>query len=378
MKTLVINGVSARRGGGQTNLINLMNYLPEYDCRVIFILNSSNVELFDKYKSEQINTYEAKFASKSIFHRIYWEKFILPKKLKDWDADIYYAPGGTMTVNVPKKCEAITTLQNMLPFDDVERKRFPLFSYLRYKLLLLKFVFLKSYKLSDKVIFISRYSRDIIKQYIPNIENKSTIIPLGISESFLNADEIYNLPNNIKMDNFYLYVSNLDYYKAQKELIYSWKKLIDGGFNGQLVLAGPNVSQYGNEVLDLIKELKLKDDVIYLGSIDYSKLPSLYKMSKALIFASSCECCPNILLEMLSFGKPIFCSNKEPMPEFGEDGVIYFDPYSEISLFDNIKETLNNPNILNTKSIQASILSKKYSQNDTIKKNIEYILDINK
>jgi glycosyltransferase involved in cell wall biosynthesis len=282
-----------------------------------------------------------------------------------------------MLVKVPKNCKAITTLQNMLPFDDIERKRFPFFSYLRHKLLLLRLLFLKSYKLSDKVIFISKYSRDIVKKYIPNIENKSTIIPLGISESFLNTNEIYELPNNIQANNFYLYVSNLDYYKAQKELVYSWKKLIDIGFDGQLVLAGPNVGQYGNEVLELIKKLKLENNIKYLGAVEYNKLPSLYKKAKALLFASSCECCPNILLEKLSFSKPIFCSNIDPMPEFGEDGVIYFDPYSNVSLVNKIQETLNNPAILNRKSEQAYFLSKKYSQNVTIKKNIEYILDIN-
>lgn len=375
MKILIINGISARRGGGQTNLINLMNYLPEYKCKVIFILNSSNVKLFDKYKSDQITTYEAVNASKSILHRIVWEKFILPKKLKEWNADIYYAPGGTMTINVSKNCTAITTLQNMLPFDSTERKRFPFFSYLRHKLLLLRFLFLKSYKMADKVIFISNYSRAIVKGYMPNIEEKSTVIPLGISENFLKSNDKYILPTNIKSDDFYLYVSNLDYYKAQKELVYSWKKLIDNGFSGQLILAGPNISKYGDEVLALIKELKLNDDVVYIGGVDYNKLPSLYKMSKALIFASSCECCPNILLEMLSFGKPIFCSDKQPMPEFGEDVVIYFDPYSELSLYEQIQ---NSNNILEEKATKTIFLSKKYSQDATIKKNIEYILDIHK
>lgn len=376
MKTLVINGISARRGGGQTNLINLMEYLPKYESKVIFILNSSNVSVFDTYKSAQISTFEAKFASKSILHRIYWEKFILPKKLVEWDADIYYAPGGTMTVKVPSKCTAITTLQNMLPFEDIERQRFPLFSYLRYKLLLLRFVFLKSYNLSDKIIFISKYSRNVVKKYIPNIEEKSTIIPLGISESFLTSEDVYVLPPNIQENNFYMYVSNLDYYKAQKELIYSWKKLVDSGYTDQLVLVGPNVGNYGNEVLELIDSLALKQYVIYLGPIDYTKLPSLYKMSKALIFASSCECCPNILLEMMSFGKPLFCSEKQPMPEFAEDGAIYFNPYSDTSLVEKVINTSKDTRII--KSEQACILSKKYSYNETIIKNIEYILDIEK
>jgi len=378
MKILVINGISALRGGGQTNLINFMKYLPLYKCKVIFVLNSKNIVLFSQYTSKQITLYEAKDASKSIFHRVFWEKFILPKKLKEWDADVYYTPGGTMTTKVPKKCIAITPLQNMLPFDDNERKRFPFFSYLRWKLLLLRFVFLKSYKMADKVIFISKYSRDAVKKYLPNIEEKSTVIPLGISDLFIDNQDEYNLPKNLKSNKFYLYVSNLDYYKAQKELIYSWKKLIDDGFKYPLVLVGPNVGKYGDEVILLIKELRLEKQVIYLGEIDYEKLPSLYTSSRALLFASSCECCPNILLEKLASGKMIFCSDRGPMPEFGEDGVVYFDPYSSTSLVSKIKEIENNPKIMDEFSKKSLKLSIKYQYNSTIMKNIEYILDINK
>lgn len=376
MKTLVINGISALRGGGQTNLINLMKHLSEYECKVIFILNSKNLNIFNKYESVKINIYEAKFASKNILFRVFWEKFILPKKLKEWQADIYYTPGGTLTTRVPPGCTGVTTLQNMLPFEDSERKRFPFFSYLRFKLLLLRFVFLKSYKLAEKVIFISKYSRDAVKKYIPEIENKSTIIPLGISDIFINNDEEYELPNGLIKNKFYLYVSNLDYYKAQKELVFTWKKLVDSGFTFPLVLVGPNVGQYGNEVLSLIKTLNLEKNVIYLGHIDYEKLPSLYRTARALVFASSCECCPNILLEKLAARKPIFCSNKNPMPEFGEDGVIYFDPYSASSLVTKIKEIEQNEALMDKISQKAYELSKKYHYNSTITKNIEYILDI--
>lgn len=375
MKILAVNGISALRGGGQTNLINLMKHLPQYDCKVIFILNSKNIVLFSGYKSEQIEIFEAEFASKSILHRIYWEKYILPIKLKEWNADVYYAPGGTMTTTMPQGCRGVTTLQNMLPFEDIERKRFPLFSYLRFKLLLLRFVFLKSYKMADQVIFISEYSRNIVKKHLPNIEKKSTIIPLGISDLFINNNEVYKLPDNLVKNNFYLYVSNLDYYKAQKELIYTWKKLIDDGFKYPLVLVGPNVGKYGNEVLSLIQELKLESYIIYLGIVSYEKLPSLYRAAKALIFASSCECCPNILLEKLASGKTIYCSNKGPMPEFGEDGVLYFDPYSTNSLKDVIVEIENNPELMKKFEKKSLELSKKYRYDSTIMKNIEYILD---
>jgi glycosyltransferase involved in cell wall biosynthesis len=378
MKILVINGISALRGGGQTNLINFMKYLPQYECKVIFILNSKNIDLFSQYASKQIELYEAKDASKSIFHRVFWERFILPKKLKEWDADVYYTPGGTMTTKVPEKCTAITPLQNMLPFEDSERKRFPFFSYLRFKLLLLRFVFLKSYKMSDKVIFISKYSREAVKKYLPNIEEKSTVIPLGISDLFIDNQEKYDLPKELINNEFYLYVSNLDYYKAQKELIYTWKKLVDGGFKYPLVLVGPNVGKYGDEVLELIQELSLDENVIYLGTVVYEKLPSLYNASRALIFASSCECCPNILLEKLASSKMIFCSDKGPMPEFAEDGVVYFDPYDADSLMNKINEIEKNPKIMEEFSEKSLKLSIKYQYHSTIMKNIEYILNIKK
>jgi len=374
MVNVVINCLSALSGGGQTNIINLLNYFPKNDYKFILIANSKNIELLSNYKSFNIEVVESKFASKNIISRLLWEKFILPYKLKKWFCTIYYAPGGSLITNVPQGIVGITTLQNMLPFEEIERKRFPIYSFLRYKLLFLKYIFIYSYKNSDKIIFISKYSRDVIKKIIPDIENKSTIIPLGISEKFLKSKLNYKLPDVLIDEDFYLYVSQFDYYKSQKEIIYSWKSLVDKGFRRKLVLVGSKFNKYGDESLSLIKELNLENFVIYLGFVKYQELPSLYKTAFSLIFASTCECCPNTLLEMLSFKKPIFCSNWGPMPEFGEDGVIYFDPHLKNDLTEKILNLHHNPSLIKSYSEKSFILSKKYNFEQTILKNINYIL----
>jgi glycosyltransferase involved in cell wall biosynthesis len=115
-----------------------------------------------------------------------------------------------------------------------------------------------------------------------------------------------------------------------------------------------------------------------LGTVVYEKLPSLYNASRALIFASSCECCPNILLEKLASSKMIFCSDKGPMPEFAEDGVAYFDPYDADSLMNKINEIEKNPKVMEEFSEKSLKLSIKYQYHSTIMKNIEYILNIKK
>jgi glycosyltransferase involved in cell wall biosynthesis len=291
-----------------------------------------------------------------------------------WGADIYYTPGGVMSTRVPDNCRSVTTLQNMLPFDRQQRQNFPFFSYLRFKLFLLRTVFLRSYKIADSVIFISKYSQGVVKKYLPDIVDKSKVIPLGINNNFIDNKVIYELPEGLRNTEFYLYVSHMDYYKSQKELVLSWKSLVDQGLKLPLVFVGSIVNEYGKEVISLIQKLNLEKNVIHLGHVDYSKLPGLYQASRALIFASKCECCPNILLEMLASKKIILCSNFQPMPEFGEDGVIYFDP-STISQLPKKVFEIENGVIEEDEILQkAHILSKKYRHDKTIDKTIKYIL----
>jgi glycosyltransferase involved in cell wall biosynthesis len=375
MRVLVINTLSALRGGGQTYLINILQHFPKSTCKVLLIVNSMNRAVFEKYASEFIEIHEAEWASKSIIHRILWEFFALPVFLKKYKVNVYYAPGGVIGTRTPKGVIGVTALRNMLPFDERERKRFPLFSYIRFKLWILRYVFLQSYKLADKVIFISDYSRSVVKKYLPDIEHKSTVIPHGLNSIFLNANADSLLPSPLKENQFYLYVSILDVYKAQKEIIQVWKTLSDNGFEYPLVLAGPKYNQYGDEVIAMIKDMNLQDKVIYLGQVDYEKLPGLYKSARALLFASSCECCPNILLEKLAAKKLVFCSEIQPMPEFGGDAVVYFDPYEPADLCQKILAVENNPEMLSIMPDRAYAQALKYDWKVTTQKTIDFLLD---
>ena len=375
MKLLAINTLSALRGGGQTYIINFLTHLPKEEFKILLIVNSQNIDIFEKYTSEKTKLYEAVWASKSILHRIFWEQFILPSFLTNYKVDVYYAPGGIMITQMPMGTISVTALRNMLPFDERERKRFPLLSYIRFKLWLLRYVFLKSYKMADNVIFISEYSKSVVKQYIPNINNKSIVIPHGLNSLFLNSKEKYTLPSYLEENKFYLYVSILDVYKAQKEIIEAWSILQKEKFEYPLVLVGPKYNEYGEEVIAMIDKLKLQKKVFYLGKVDYEKLPGLYKSSRALIFGSSCECCPNILLEKLASGKLILCSNIEPMPEFGEDAVVYFDPYKPNTLVSKLKSIEKNDNQMEKFAKKAKLQALKFNWEKTIKETVQFLFN---
>jgi glycosyltransferase involved in cell wall biosynthesis len=82
----------------------------------------------------------------------------------------------------------------------------------------------------------------------------------------------------------------------------------------------------------LIRELGVEGYVRVLGAVPYEDLPGYYQNAAANVFASSCENCPNIMLEALASGRPLLASDVAPMPEFGGQHIGYFSPFDPSSL----------------------------------------------
>jgi len=366
MNIVVINAFSALAGGGVTYLKNTLKYVPS-DLNILILVSPKNYDIFLPNANDRIKLVNIEIVAKSIFHRIWWEKTKLAGFLKKHKADIYFAPGGIVNIAMHEGCKSYTTFQNMLPFAEIERKRYPM-GYTRFRLWLLKRVFLNSFKKADKVIFISEYARNVIKTYIPDIEVKSSVIPHGIDEMFFQE------PNAevIEKSDFYLYVSIVDVYKAQLELVHAWKNLVDKGFVKKLYFVGGEYKPYANKVRRLISDYGLGDVVILIGKIPYDELNKLYGKARGLVFASSCENCPNILLESMASGKMIFCSDYQPMPEFAGDSVIYFDPYDPQELADKILKAEKEADYAEY-GRKAFDMAKKYEIKDAVEKTYGFL-----
>jgi glycosyltransferase involved in cell wall biosynthesis len=82
-----------------------------------------------------------------------------------------------------------------------------------------------------------------------------------------------------------------------------------------------------------------------MGAVPYDELPNYYCHAKAIIFASSCENCPNILLESLASGRAVLSSNYDPMPEFALDAALYFNPYKHDELTSLLAQVLDDEDL---------------------------------
>lgn len=366
---LFIDALSARNGGGITYIQNLLGHIPKDKRLKIYI--SYQGELISYVKDSRVKRYVPYWPIFNPFLRGIWQFIILPFILKRLKIDILFVPGGVVFTNPPKNCKLITMFRNMLPFDNEQIRKYPN-NIFKMKIYLLKYFIIKSLKMSDKIIFISKFARNFLIKKNKNFKNKSIVIYHGINENFYKKKNVTN--SFLKKSKFILYVSRLEYYKNQLSLIYAFNKLIDYYPNLKLFLIGPSNKSYLKKVKSILKIKKLEKKVFLLGEVDHNKLPDYYQSAIVNIFCSETENCPNILLEAFASGKPVICSNINPMPEFGGNAPVYVNPKNSNEIFKKIKNVLDDENLKKKMAKKSLEQAYKFSVSKSVLKTWVYIL----
>jgi glycosyltransferase involved in cell wall biosynthesis len=366
-KKILINGFSARLGGGKTYIRNLLARLPAGDFRLFLYLPS---DIDAPTADPRIQKLSTSWPTGNPFLRLIWEKFILPIQLRRYEINVLFCPGGIINTKPPRNCQAVTMFRNMLPFDS--RILFSNSTYFeKFVGLLRRRAMLKSMTRANLVIFISSFARKVIESQASI--HKAVTIPHGISSQFLVADKALARPDLPFQDPYLLYVSRFEFYKRHLEVIKAYE-LLPAALRAQykLLLVGGTDLAAGQQALEYVRQKGLQAQIFFLGEYEYSALPALYKNARLFIFASACENCPNILLEAMGAGVPILCSNYEPMPEFGQSAVTYINPDFPSDISQKIQEVLSD----SSKSSSLMEQAKKFNWDRTARETWELLLNL--
>lgn len=363
---IVINTISARRGGGQTYLVNLLgrlDLLPE-SFKIVILGHT----LSATPKDQRITHVSPPKLVSNPFFRALWERCYLPILLKRLKTDIYFCPGGVVSTPSSRNWKTVVMFRNMIPFSFYARKMYP-FGYARLRNWLLERIMLTSMLNSDLVIFISNYAKEIIESQVAPKRIESVTIPHGLSNIFKTASQVdLKRPEWLPENKYLLYVSLFEVYKNHITVVRGYH-LLKTKYNikEKLILVGNETLPSANKVRREIRELMLEKDIFILGNVDYRELPAIYHHASVNIFASECENCPNILLEALGAGRPTVVANCQPMPEFAEDAAVYFNPSSPEDFAKKVDYVLKDKDARETYSERAEIQSGKYSWESTVK-----------
>lgn len=334
---IVINALSARLGGGQTYLKNLLAHLPEQSDLNILVYAPPSLHLPDDYRIKRGTMI---WPTANPILRTLWEKFALQRILVKVKAQVLFCPGGVIASRVPAGCKTVTMFRNMIPFDSEALARVPP-GLQKIRNFILKRVMLRSMASADLTIFISDHARQII-QALTKVPNPVTI-PHGIGDAFRTHSQTLPRPAWLPTGEYLLYVSRFDVYKHQFEVASGFAALpSELSSRYKLLLIGELDDVLVCRVIELAQMTGLESQIVIVGPIDYADLPAVYHHATVNLFASSCENCPNILLEALGAGRPVLSSDVMPMPEFGVEAVDYFSPTNPMSICDAMVRVLRN------------------------------------
>ena len=266
MTHIVINAFSAKRGGGITYLNNFLDNITSQDGFRISVL------CYSSQKFEKINT-QARYIkfnnlfSNPVVTRI-WEAFCLRYFLNIIKTDVYFS-GGIIDYSLNKShFKKVVMFRNMIPFDESQKKKWP-FGYTKIRNFLLSRILLKSMKIADLVIFISKHGKDIILKKTNGNLNKCVLINHGVSKIFRKNTVLPTEEIRDQFDSDYiLYPSIIDVYKSQKEVVMAYEKLLREEIElPKLFLVGEEYGRYSRDLRKYIVNNGLSNHIILPGPL---------------------------------------------------------------------------------------------------------------
>lgn len=373
-----IDATNIGSGGGVTHLKEILN---NFNCdifkndieKIIVFSSESVLDKLNEFDFLEKKTYHE--LNKSLLSRLYFQLFKFDNEIIK-HCDILYSLTGDY---IGKFDPVVSMSRNMLLYErniwsEIKSPKEIIRFWLNFKKQQ------KCFKNSKGIIFISKYAKKYVSEVLSIKEKNKTIIYHGISPRFLgqlkvqkNIDE-YSFNDPYKL----LYVSTVHVYKNQWNVVKAISKLREEGFPIILNLVGGVIFKPAGKILfKAIEEVDPKGEFIFFkGNVLYNEIEKYYKETDGIVYASTCENMPNILIESMASGVPIVCSDKEPMPEFLKKGGYYFDAKSINSIIGTLKLFLNSPEERQIKSKKNIEVIKDYSWKKTSEKTFEYIIKI--
>lgn len=358
--TLVIDASRNKSGGAISYLKNFIKYLNLKNTNIKKIIIFSQKNILNQIPNKPfVIKYSHPFLEMNIFFQIIWQLIILPIYLKKNKIDILYSTDSSTFCNFSP---SIVFNQDILSFDNNVLNKIPL-GMEKIRLYLIKFLQIRSMNNANMVIFLSKYTKNIISKYLKQKIN-SKVIYHGIEDdlktlgkkNIINTSWDYRLKKKINI----IYVSPLFLYKNHITVVKAYSRIKKKYNNLDIKFVG----KYKHN-LKLFKKILKENSSInernFTGELKRKDVIKILTKSDIFVFASSAETFGITLLEGMAIGMPIICSNKSSLPEILKNGGLYFNPKNHLQLSKKIELLIRNKKLRKTKSEQSKKIALKFS-----------------
>ena len=186
---------------------------------------------------------------------------------------------------------------------------------------------------ADRIITVSRFSKEELVRYLKIPEDKIQVVPNGVDLSVFHPDypqeEIRRVRQKYRLpEQYFLYLGTLEPRKNLPRLMEAYSRLRQRLENAPaLVLAGRKGWMY-DSIFETVKKLNLEEQGLFTDYVPEEEGPYLLGGALAFVFPSLYEGFGMPPLEAMACGTPVLTSNTSALPEVVGEGGILADPFS--------------------------------------------------
>ena len=335
--------IPGKHGGTETYLRNLLLNLARIDRENEYIIfaNRENIESYG-IKQDNFSKVLCNLSAKNKPLRVIWEQAILPIVARKYKVDVLHAPAYVSPMINSFRFESVVTIHDMMFYYHPE-------NYPKRQLLYFKHLIPLSARKAKRIIAVSNNTKKDIVKILGIPEKKIIVIQETYGEEFrreLNDNAKKKVKAQYKLpDNYILSVASLNPQKNIERLIKAYDILVRSySSEHKLVLVGMWL-KHGSRIIQLIKELQLKERIIFTGYIDNEDLPYFYSLADVFVFPSYFEGFGIPPLEAMACGCPVIASKATSIPEVVGNAAVLINPFSVEELSNAIHRVLIDKNM---------------------------------
>lgn len=202
-------------------------------------------------------------------------------------------------------------------------------------------VFSAACRFATRVIVVSEWTRNDFHRMYGLSNERMSVVPWGAPTASCDGstvDQTARVQERLGLaGDFMLYPAACWKHKNHVRLLHALARVRDvHGKKLTLVCSGQQGAGAWDEIAATIHDLRLDDQVRFVGYIPHNELRSLYHAATFVIVPTLFEAFSGPVFEAWLDGAPVTCSNVTDLPEQVQDAALLFDPWDISAIADAI------------------------------------------
>jgi len=296
-----------------------------------------------------------------------WEQSALPKAAKKEGCHILHCTSNTAPIN--PGMPLVVTLHDIIYMESHPLLKKSGTWYQKFGNMYRRFVVPRVIKKSDKIITVSKFEKNRIREFFhfPENDNRLVAVYNGVSEHFRKINDqqeldrvkkLYNLP-----DKFLFFLGNTDPKKNTPGALKAFSDYLQQTKDEEMYLVMLDYEK--NELKKVLADIgdpALIERIHLTGYVINTDLPAIYNLCRIFLYPSLRESFGIPMLEAMRCGVAVITSNTSSMPEItGGEAAYIVDPFKPEEITEGIIRLMEDEKLRNTLIEKGFKQSQKFS-----------------